>query len=229
MLTGESPFDTDASYSTQFRQVNEEPPERPLAGLPKPVQAVIKKALRKAPDRRYQSAGDLADALEKAAGVAAAESLMQADTPRDRDTTTIYAKQVYLVECERAAVGVPLMPAVTNGDVSRVLAKDKKACTLQIYAFGGGRVVRDGCAVPASDWKGPQNKEMFFYILLHGPLTRDGIGVIFWPGSAAKKVEGRFHTALDKIRTARHAASLAPVRIQGEPLRDSTRLYGKYE
>ena len=201
MLTGESPFDTGSSHSTRLRQVDEEPPERPLAGLPKPVQAVVEKALRKAPERRYQSAGELADALEKAAGVAAADSLIRADTPRDRVIATIHTDQVFLSQRGQPS-GAPLVPAVIDEEVSRVLVKDKDVCALQIYTFGGGRVVRDGYVIPASKWKGAQARELFFYILLHGPLTRDAIGVIFWPDAAAQKVTGSFHTAIRQIRTA---------------------------
>lgn len=57
MLAGEKPFDTDTPSDALSSQVNEQPPERPLVGLPKSVQVVIKKALRKAPDHRHQSAG----------------------------------------------------------------------------------------------------------------------------------------------------------------------------
>ncbi|MCJ7832151.1 MAG: serine/threonine protein kinase [Actinobacteria bacterium] len=103
MLTGESPFEGGTPHDTQLRQVNEEPPERPLAGLPRPVRAVIEKALRKAPDRRYQSAGALADALERAVTVAAADGLTQADVPRDQVVATTASNPAQALE--RARVG----------------------------------------------------------------------------------------------------------------------------
>jgi LuxR family maltose regulon positive regulatory protein len=99
------------------------------------------------------------------------------------------------------------MAAVTNEDVSRVLTKDREACALQIYAFGEGQVVRDG-RVPVAEWHGATKKEMFFYILLHGPLTRDEIGVVFWPDSSTERVASSFHTMLRQIRAAVGAAAV---------------------
>jgi two-component SAPR family response regulator len=45
-------------------------------------------------------------------------------------------------------------------------------------------------------------KEMFFYILLHGPLERDAIGVVFWPDLSARKVTNNFYYAVSQIRRA---------------------------
>jgi two-component SAPR family response regulator len=147
---------------TGIAAVCEEPPERPLEGLPESAQAVAEKALRKAPDLHHQPTGELTDALEQ---------------------------------------GVPLMPDIDE-DVSRVLAKDKDACALQVYAFGGGRVVRDGHKVSASEWQWAMVKEMFFYILLYGPLDRSAIGAVFWPNLTARKVKNNFHNAMTRMRKA---------------------------
>jgi DNA-binding SARP family transcriptional activator len=75
-------------------------------------------------------------------------------------------------------------------------------CALHIYAFGEGRVIRDGQAVRSSEWRGLLNKELFFYILLHGPLRRDAISVVFWPNSPPQKVRNSFSTAIRHIRDA---------------------------
>lgn len=73
---------------------------------------------------------------------------------------------------------------------------------LEIYAFGEGRVVRDGDAVPSSEWQAAMAKELFFYVLLHGPLERDAIGAVFWPELPTKKMRNSFHTTLHRIRRA---------------------------
>ena len=73
---------------------------------------------------------------------------------------------------------------------------------LKIYAFGEGQVVRDGQMLSSSDWQAAMAKELFFYILLHGPLERDAIGVVFWPDLPAKKMRNSFHTTLHRIRRA---------------------------
>ena len=73
---------------------------------------------------------------------------------------------------------------------------------LEIYALGEERVVRDGHPIPSSEWQAAMAKELFFYILLHGPLEREAIGVIFWPDASTKRMEDSFHTTLYRIRRA---------------------------
>ena len=73
---------------------------------------------------------------------------------------------------------------------------------LDIYALSEGRVVRDGHPVSSSEWQAAMAKELFFYILLHGPLERDAIGVVFWPELSAKKMTDSFHTTLYRMRRA---------------------------
>ena len=73
---------------------------------------------------------------------------------------------------------------------------------LSIYALGEGQVVRNGHALSSSDWRAAMAKELFFYILLHGPLERDAIGAVFWPDLATKKMMNSFHTTLYRARRA---------------------------
>ncbi len=73
---------------------------------------------------------------------------------------------------------------------------------LEIYAFGGGRVVRDGHLVSSSEWQASMAKELFFYILLHGPVSRDAVGLVFWPDASPKGMRDSFHTTLYRIRRA---------------------------
>ncbi len=81
-------------------------------------------------------------------------------------------------------------------------AEEGEASRLEIYAFGEGRVVRDGHPVSSSEWQAAMAKELFFYILLHGPLERGAIGVVFWPELSAKKMTYSFHTTLHRMRRA---------------------------
>jgi ATP/maltotriose-dependent transcriptional regulator MalT/two-component SAPR family response regulator len=73
---------------------------------------------------------------------------------------------------------------------------------LEIYAFGGGRVVRDGRLIPSSAWQAAMAKELFFYVLLHGPVERDVVGAIFWPDLPAEKMSNNFHSTLYRVRKA---------------------------
>jgi ATP/maltotriose-dependent transcriptional regulator MalT/DNA-binding SARP family transcriptional activator len=73
---------------------------------------------------------------------------------------------------------------------------------LEIYALGEGRVVRGGRPVSSSEWQAAMAKELFFYILLHGPVERDVAGAVFWPDLPADKVTNNFHSTLYRVRQA---------------------------
>jgi two-component SAPR family response regulator len=73
---------------------------------------------------------------------------------------------------------------------------------LEIYAFGEARIIHDGHLVSSSEWQAAMAKELFFYLLLHGPLERDNIGTVFWPDLSTKKMADSFHTTLYRIRRA---------------------------
>jgi ATP/maltotriose-dependent transcriptional regulator MalT/two-component SAPR family response regulator len=85
---------------------------------------------------------------------------------------------------------------------ANIEAEPGAAGHLEIYTLGTGHVLVDGQEVPASEWRTATAKELFFYILFHGPLERDMIGATFWPELSAKRVTNRFHTALYRVRRA---------------------------
>jgi ATP/maltotriose-dependent transcriptional regulator MalT len=87
-----------------------------------------------------------------------------------------------------------------QGDVTE--EEDDVVGRLKIYALGEGQVVREDHTISSSEWKVAMAKEMFFYILLHGPLDRDAIGLVFWPDLPSKKITDRFHTTLYRMRGA---------------------------
>jgi len=80
--------------------------------------------------------------------------------------------------------------------------KEQAAGRLEIYALGKGQVVRDGRPASHSEWQAAMAKEMFFYILMHGPVERDAIGLVFWPDLSTKKMRNSFHTTLHRMRRA---------------------------
>jgi two-component SAPR family response regulator len=79
---------------------------------------------------------------------------------------------------------------------------------LEVYALGEGRVARDGEEVPSSAWQAAMAKELFFYVLLHGPVERDELGVVFWPDLPLKKMRNSFHTTLHRVRGALGAEAI---------------------
>jgi streptogramin lyase len=83
-LTGEPPFVRDSEVAVMFAHLND-PPPAPTAlrqGLPPEIDGVVARAMAKAPDRRYPSAGDLGRAAHDALRPALAperESLVPVD------------------------------------------------------------------------------------------------------------------------------------------------------
>jgi serine/threonine protein kinase len=80
MLTGQLPFNADTPFAFMHMHANEPPPsilER-NAALPPAMSQIIRKALAKDPNERYQSAGALAEAVRRA--VAGAEGSQRIDT-----------------------------------------------------------------------------------------------------------------------------------------------------
>jgi ATP/maltotriose-dependent transcriptional regulator MalT/DNA-binding SARP family transcriptional activator len=73
---------------------------------------------------------------------------------------------------------------------------------LEIYGLGDARVVRSGQSIPGSAWRAAMARELFFYILIHGPAERDAIGLVFWPDLPAQKVTNNFHSTLYRVRQA---------------------------
>lgn len=70
LLVGRPPFTGETQLATAMKHVKEPPP--PLrsikAGVPRPLETVIMKALEKDPDRRFTSAEDMRSALESTLG-----------------------------------------------------------------------------------------------------------------------------------------------------------------
>jgi LuxR family maltose regulon positive regulatory protein len=108
-----------------------------------------------------------------------------------------------LAACQDIIAGVQELRAFVEeqaqGDVRE---EEDTTGHLEIYALGEGRVARDGHMITSSKWQAAMAKELFFYILLHGPLERDAIGAVFWPDLSTKQVTDSFHTTLYRIRRA---------------------------
>jgi serine/threonine-protein kinase len=89
MATGHRPFEADTLEGLIHHHIEENPraPSELNPGIPLDLEALILKALEKDPMRRFQSAGDLRQSLDEAAG-----SLQQTTT--DQDTRSVEAAGV---------------------------------------------------------------------------------------------------------------------------------------
>jgi WD40 repeat protein len=83
LLTGSAPFQRDQGMAVLLAHLSEPPPSlcsrRP--GLPGAADQVLARALAKAPEKRYRSCGDFADALREALGLPPYISLGSASAP----------------------------------------------------------------------------------------------------------------------------------------------------
>jgi serine/threonine-protein kinase len=69
MLLGDVPFDAETPLAILMKHVNDPlpPPRRSDPSIPKPLERVVLKSLAKRPGDRYRCAGEMGEALEKAA------------------------------------------------------------------------------------------------------------------------------------------------------------------
>lgn len=67
LVTGKVPFDSDQWMTVLYRHINEmpDPPDRLVDGLDRDLQAVILKLLEKRPEKRFQMAREVYDALNR--------------------------------------------------------------------------------------------------------------------------------------------------------------------
>jgi serine/threonine protein kinase len=92
MLTGATPFDADNEFDLIKKHVKAPPPEpcERNPDLPVEVGEVLKRAIAKDPNKRFQTAADMADAFEQAFATTdseAADSPTQAPPPNPDDPT----------------------------------------------------------------------------------------------------------------------------------------------
>lgn len=73
---------------------------------------------------------------------------------------------------------------------------------LRIYGLGPPEVFRGRRRLRAADWTYALPRELLFYLLLHGPRTKEQIGLDLWPDASSEQLRGRFRTALYHLRRA---------------------------
>ncbi|MBZ0301808.1 MAG: tetratricopeptide repeat protein [Anaerolineae bacterium] len=83
-----------------------------------------------------------------------------------------------------------------------VAALNQDTYKLRVLTLGQEGVERDGVRVSTSDWRANAARELFFYLLFCGPVTREDINLEFWPDSTSSRARSRFHTTLYRARHA---------------------------
>ena len=156
---------------------------------------------------------------------------LDGDPPRVRD---------HLERAHRAAAEVDLVAPLPDidpellrwgGDAVRRLGLDARiadrfdpttrpetdrAPPLRITTLGAFRVEREGDPIESRAWRGANAQRLLQRLLVANgrPLSREQIGVDFWPDASPAKARGSLRVALNKLRQA-----LEPGRAAGDPER----------
>jgi two-component SAPR family response regulator len=71
-----------------------------------------------------------------------------------------------------------------------------------VFGLGAPEVFRERRRLRTADWTYALPRELLYYLLLHGPRTKEQIGLDFWPEVSSDQLRGRFRTALYHVRRA---------------------------
>jgi hypothetical protein len=195
LAVGKPPFDASTSMATALRHINDAPtPLRNMrAGIPRSLEAVVMRALEKDPDRRYQSAEDMKEALEAIAPGRQGSTISMASTPRARAETqssTFRTESRWITPVVGLIVGAVILAALAaavfdddpigaRGGSPDATAGTKAIKVVDVADFdphvdgsedpGGLTAVTDGD--PATVWKTDDYRQ---------PLnaTKPGVGVL---------------------------------------------------
>ena len=77
---------------------------------------------------------------------------------------------------------------------------DTRVESLHVQALGASEVRRNDSALDAAAWGYAKPRELFFYLLGSGPVTKDQIGAELWPDASAQTLRNSFHTCLHQVR-----------------------------
>jgi len=96
-----------------------------------------------------------------------------------------------------------------------------------IHAFGRIDIKIGERLVTSADWQTQTSRDLFFYILAHpAGLTKEAIGVIFWPDSSPAELKLRFKNSVYRLR---RAAGRDVILFQDEIYRFNTALDYEYD
>jgi Tol biopolymer transport system component len=133
MLTGRRPFAGDTSVHTLHAILTEDPPDLGTAERPVPpaVSQVIRHCLEKNPEERFQSARDLAFALQALSGSSSSSAADAALDPRRVDAQARRTRRPW----RRAGLASLLLAAVAAGALAGRALTRRPALDLGAYRF----------------------------------------------------------------------------------------------
>ena len=83
-----------------------------------------------------------------------------------------------------------------------IVASDLARPQIRCYTLGRADVEIDGRLMTVTDWKTQTARELWFYLLSHGPVSRDQIIEALWPESDSTRGQGALYTTVHRVRRA---------------------------
>ena len=178
LLTGHAPFERDQGMAILLAHLSEPPPSlaarRP--GLPAPADEVLARALAKAPEKRFGSCADFADALRSALGLAAYDSRDTAPVPAaapDHPPTVIAAPPPEPASQEsNGKAEAPAEPADVAAEPAGVLVDPAVPVTMDSLPGGPPAIAdtrtadRPVPAIPATRRQAPSRRRRRRYLAI---------------------------------------------------------------
>lgn len=145
-------------------------------------------------EEALEIAGTLGSAQALAAEMMSAPAMETLIKPRS-------ASHQMLVRALKQLREVRYVPP-TVGPQPTIETIHKDTFKLRVLTLGQEMVERDNQRITTSDWRANAARELFYYILFCGPVSREEINLEFWPDSPASRARSRFHTTLYRARHA---------------------------
>ncbi len=106
-----------------------------------------------------------------------------------------------------SAPATPEAPAIPAGsqpslETAQPPPAARPPVALRISALGASRVAVHGRALVPTDWIYSKARELLFFLLTHGPTTKERIGLALWPDADAAHVRSQLHPVLHACRQA---------------------------
>ncbi len=87
-------------------------------------------------------------------------------------------------------------------DLSAPAAPQTVIARLKLYGFGSQQVQRGDQRLVSADWGYIKAKELLFYLITYGPMTREQIGLVFWPDATPEQLRRNLGVTLHHLRKA---------------------------
>lgn len=118
VLTAHTPFEANTDYEIMSGHLEKDPPS-PLQyrnDLPRPLEQIVMKSLEKKPEKRYQSAGEMSQALRALLLTGTDDKTVRTDTASlDKTIAVEYSKPAGSRKWLYALIGVVIVAAVVAG------------------------------------------------------------------------------------------------------------------